>query len=82
MRRWLAHRMRKWADRIDRPGAPKSMGYTFTFERGEGVRFRQDGRGCRLWYLGDLDYDRAHDDADSPTSRIDWTTMALRARRG
>ena len=35
------------------------MSWSFTYEEGEGIRFRQDGRGCRLWYLGDADYDRA-----------------------
>lgn len=38
--------------------------HTFTFELGEGARFREDGRGCPLWYFAD-DYARAHDEADS-----------------
>ncbi len=70
----LAHWMRTWADRIDRAGAPKGLSYTFTFELGEGIRFREDGRGCRLWYLGDVDYEKAHTEADSPALRIDWAT--------
>lgn len=60
--------LRRIADRIDRKGAPKSMGsYSFTFERGEGLRVRRDGRGCPLWYLGDDDYERAHTEADNPS---------------
>jgi hypothetical protein len=27
------------------------------------MMFRDDGRGCRLWYLGDQDYERAHTEA-------------------
>jgi hypothetical protein len=57
--------MRKWADRIDYQGAPRRLGYTFTLEAGEGLRFREDGRGCKLWYLGDAEYDKAHTEADS-----------------
>lgn len=64
MSHWLAHKLRTWADRMDPVGAPKAIGYSFTFERGEGIRFRDDGRGCRLWYLGDSEYNRAHTEAD------------------
>jgi hypothetical protein len=58
--------LRRIADRIDPPGAPKGTGFSFTIERGEGIKFREDGRGCRIWYLGDEDYDRAHTEADKP----------------
>lgn len=75
MRHWFATRLRFLADRIDRRGAPKAMGWRFTFELGEGIRFRDDGRGCRLWYLGDDDYDRAFSEADRRPPRIDWRTM-------
>jgi hypothetical protein len=57
--------LRRIADRLDPAGAPRGMsGFSFTFERGEGIRFREDGRGCPLWYLGDDDYERAHAEAD------------------
>jgi hypothetical protein len=59
--------LRRIADRIDDDGAPKCMSYSFTFERGEGIRFRDDGKGCRLAYLGKDDYERAHTEADNPT---------------
>ncbi|HMG64214.1 MAG TPA: hypothetical protein VK599_14805 [Streptosporangiaceae bacterium] len=36
---------------------------TFTIEERTGIVVRDDGRGCRLWYLGDADYERAHDEA-------------------
>jgi hypothetical protein len=52
--------MRRIADRIDYAGAPKCTGWSFTFEPGKGVQFNQDGNGCPLWYLGDLEYYRAH----------------------
>lgn len=58
--------LRRLADRLDYANAPKSMGFSFTFERGEGIHFRDDRRGCPLWYLGDDDYERAHDEADKP----------------
>jgi hypothetical protein len=57
--RWL----RRLADRIDRGGAPKLTHWSFTFEEGEGIRFREDGRGCPVAYLGDDDYGRAHTEA-------------------
>lgn len=59
--------LRRLADRIQREGAPKKMSeYSFTFERGEGLKFRKDGRGCPLWYFSD-DYERAHTEADRPS---------------
>jgi hypothetical protein len=61
----LAYQLRKYADRIDRPGAPKFMSYSFTFERGQGIVFRLGARGCPLWYYGDSDYERAHTEADN-----------------
>lgn len=51
------------------------MSYSFTFEDHEGIRFRTDGRGCPLWYLGDADYDRAHDEADKPAVHVDWAGL-------
>jgi hypothetical protein len=42
------------------------MHWSFTFEPGEGIRFRDDGKGCDLWYLGELNYVRAHSEADTP----------------
>lgn len=57
--------LRRIADRVDPEGAPRKMSsYSFTFERGEGIRIREDGRGCPLWYLGSDDYERAHSEAD------------------
>lgn len=70
--------LRRVADRIDYRGAPRSIGHSFTFELNEGIRLRTDGRGCPLWYLGEADHDRAHEEADNRTPRIDWTTMRLR----
>src|ERR1700678_3076432 len=72
----LARRLRDLADRIDHDGAPKIMGYSFTFEDREGIRFRDDGRGCPLAYLGNADYERAHDEADKPGVRVDWAALA------
>lgn len=59
----LARWLRDLADRIDWEGAPGGVHYSFTIEPGEGIRFRKDGRGCPLWYLGEADYLRAHREA-------------------
>jgi hypothetical protein len=76
VRRWIGTRLRRLADRIDWRGAPRAIGWWFTFERGEGIRFREDGRGCRLWYLGEMgDYDKAHTEADKPAVRIPWADL-------
>lgn len=74
--------LRRIADRLDPAGAPRSLGHSFTFELGEGIRFRDDGKGCPMWYLGESDYDRAHEESDTDAPWIDWSTMTLRHRRG
>lgn len=76
MNRWLAYWLRRFADRIDHAGAPKATHWTFTFELGEGIRFREDGKGCRLWYLGDDSYEKAHAEADRPPVRVNWEALA------
>lgn len=59
----IADVLRRLADRIDHSGAPKAMHVRFTFEDRIGIVFRDDGRGCRIWYYGDVDYERAHNEA-------------------
>lgn len=66
----IADTMRLLADRLDPAGAPRALGYHFTFESGKGLVFNDQGRGCRLWYLGDAEYDLAHTEADKPTSDL------------
>lgn len=75
MKRWIAARLRAFADRIDYEGAPKATHWRFTFELREGARFREDGRGCRVWYYGDGDYERAHSEADNPPPRVNWKAL-------
>lgn len=65
LRKRIGHFLRKWADRIDHHGAPKAIGYFFTFERGKGLVFNNERRGCRLWYYGD-DYEKAHTESRNP----------------
>jgi hypothetical protein len=72
----VAEWMRRSADRLDHEGAPKVIHWSFTFEEREGIRFRDDGKGCPLAYLGDADYERAHSEADRPPPRIDWKALA------
>lgn len=67
--RWLRH----LADRLDYRGAPRSVGWSFTFEHRRGIVFRDDGKGCSLWYLGDAEFQRAHDEADTDHVIVDWT---------
>jgi hypothetical protein len=74
--RRLARWLRALADRIDHAGAPKLTHWTWTFELGEGIRFREDGKGCRVAYLGNDEYDKAHDQADRPPPRVDWKALA------
>lgn len=78
IRRYLAQRLRFLADRIDYHGAPKATSWSFTVENGEGFRFRTDGRGCRVWYLGDSEYQRAHTEADTEHIQIDWANARWR----
>lgn len=72
----LARWLRTFADRIDSDGAPRGMSYSFTFENREGIRFRDDGKGCPLWYLGRDSYERAHAEADKRGARVDWEALA------
>ena len=76
MNKRLARWLRTLADWIDHEGAPKYMSYSFTFEDRQGIRFRDDGRGCPLAYLGNEDYERAHAEADKPGVRVDWEALA------
>ncbi len=78
LRQRLARRLRFLADRIDPAGAPRGTHWSFTFEQSEGVRFREDGRGCPIWYLGSGDYQRAHTEADSEHYQVDWATATAR----
>lgn len=64
-RAWIGKRLRFLADRIDYRGAPRLMSYSFTYETGDGIRFREDGRGCRLAYLGEAEREKAYTEADS-----------------
>jgi hypothetical protein len=77
----LARWLRTLADRIDYEGAPKIMGWSFTFEDREGIRFRRDGKGCRLAYLGDAEYEKAHGEADKPAVRVDWAALDTGMRK-
>ena len=72
---------RRVADRISPDTAPCCIGYSFTFEHREGIRFRDDGRGCQLWYLGEDDHRRAHSEADTEHVIVDWRTMRARFGR-
>ena len=68
--------LRRLADRIDHDGAPKVTNWTFTFELGNGLVFRQDGRGCPVAYLGDDEFEKAHSGAVYPAPRSwDWAWL-------
>lgn len=69
--------LRRWADRLSYETAPRAIGWSFTFEDRVGIRFREDGRGCPLWYLGEDDHERAHEEADTTHVRVDWQTLKV-----
>ena len=85
--RTLAQRFADWlrysvADRIDRDGAPRSAGATFTFESGIGRVWHEghNGPGCPVWYLSEQDYRRAHHDAPPADDQEDQVvTWGMRA---
>ena len=66
MKHYLADKLRRLADRIDDHGAPKALGLSFTFEDRVGLVIHDDDRGCRIWYLNDDEYERAHHPAQPP----------------
>jgi hypothetical protein len=75
-RRRAGVRLRRLADQIDHHGAPKVTNWTFTFELGRGLVFRQDGRGCPVAYLGDDEFEKAHAEAVYPAPRSwDWAWL-------
>ncbi len=65
MRDQLGEAIHRFADRLSPATARRLTGMSFTYERGEGVRFRRDRRGCPIAYLSEYDYDRAHTEADT-----------------
>ncbi len=81
MNRWARRRIAEWmrmlADRLHPETAPRYVGASFTFEPGtrNGVLLRWDGRGCPLWYFGETDYDRAHDEADTEHTVVLWANI-------
>lgn len=64
LRRRFARRLRFAADRVDPHGAPRFTGFSFTFDGPDGIRFRDDRKGCPIAYYGMDDYERAHTEAD------------------
>lgn len=66
MKSWLAHHLRRIADRIDDAGAPRRTNLSFTFENKRGIVVRENGPGCPLWYYGEADYRCRLGGRDSP----------------
>lgn len=59
--------LRRYADRIDHQGAPRAIGWSFTFERGRGLVWHHDRTtGCPVWVYGMADYDKAYRDEEEP----------------
>lgn len=65
LKRKLAWKLHCWADRLAPDDAYRLMGYSFTFEKGRGLRFRDDRKGCRLLYAGKESYEKAWTEADT-----------------
>ena len=71
MKTAIAAWLRRTASRLDPDNAPTPTGYSYTHER-RGPRdthlvWRDDGRGCPVWYIGDADLNRSFTEADT-----DW----------
>lgn len=81
MKVWLAHYLRRIADRLDWEGAPKRTNLRFTFENKRGIVVRENGPGCPLWYYGESDYMRAHSEAESDHAIVDWAAGTARFGR-
>ena len=59
MSRHLACLLRRWADRMDQSGKPHRLpAHTFTIEP-DGIRFRTDGQGAQLHYVGEGEFAKA-----------------------
>jgi hypothetical protein len=84
VKRWLAGRLRTWADRLDWAGAPKPTGWSFTVEGRFGTVFNQDGRGCPLWsYDEDYLLLRAPESGQPEACEdIEWVTIGMRTPDG
>jgi hypothetical protein len=77
VREWAAELLRYAADRLHPATAPRYLGFSFTFEEGTGLVFRDDGRGCPLTYPGQDAYGRAHTESGlsvSPAGTAPGTT--------
>lgn len=67
--------LRMLGDRISPDTGPRGASpYRFTFEEGEGIRFREDGRGCPIWYMAE-DWHLAHDEADTEHAVVNWANV-------
>lgn len=65
IKEWAAAKLLKLAERLDPFYAFRCMSpFSFTYELNEGIRWREDGRGCRLWYT-EADKARAWSEADT-----------------
>lgn len=74
--------LRRWADRIDHHGAPRSIDWSFTIEQGHGLVFHNDRKtGCPLYYLGTDDYEKAHRDAGFDNGGILPSGMTMPAEQ-
>ena len=87
LRRRFGWWLRMLGDRVSPDTGPRLMTeWTFTFDpiprrpAGPpiqiewGMRFRQDGRGCPVWYMEE-DYQRAHDEADTEHTVVLWENL-------
>jgi hypothetical protein len=78
---WLAHHLRRVADRLDDDGAPKRTNLRFTFEAHCGIVVWENGPGCPLWYVGEKDYLLAHSEAETEHAIVNWTAGTARFGR-
>lgn len=82
MKQYLANKMRRWADRLDHAGAPKATHLFFTYEKYKGIVFNDEQRGCRLWYLNDAEYEKAHAESLTLTSEDAFAQIIRKHAQG
>lgn len=60
-RRLISRALRRIADRVDPPDAPKATGLTMGYVERVGLVVEWNGAGARLWHLNDDDREQAWD---------------------
>lgn len=86
MRARIGNWLRRTADHIHPAGAATLTGWSYTHEKRTPtdtyLLWREDGRGCPVWYMGDADLNRSFTEADSDWRTPTERTAAMFAQHG